>query len=155
MLLRCNYPGDKALRELSSPGKSGALFFISHDDSYFIKTMRKHEVKLLLDFLPRYHYHTSLNPHTLLTKFYGLYRIVPKGGKKVRFVVMGNILSAHLNIHRRYGTSCWVGIGGGVGGGGGGVRGRVLATMGQYATLTEHRIKNAVRRRRFMVLLCN
>ena len=63
--------------------------------------MRKHEVKLLLDFLRRYYYHVTLNPHTLLTKFYGLYRITPKGGKKVRFVVMGNILSADLHIHRR------------------------------------------------------
>lgn len=33
--------GDKALRELPSPGKSGSVFFISHDERFFIKTMRK------------------------------------------------------------------------------------------------------------------
>ena len=34
-------PGDQALRELPSPGKSGSVFFLSHDDKYVIKTMRR------------------------------------------------------------------------------------------------------------------
>jgi len=29
------------LRELPSPGKSGSVFFLSHDDRFIIKTMRK------------------------------------------------------------------------------------------------------------------
>ena len=33
--------GDQALRELPSPGKSGSVFFLSHDDRFIIKTMRK------------------------------------------------------------------------------------------------------------------
>ena len=37
--------GDQALRELPSPGKSGSVFFLSHDDRFIIKTMRKEEVK--------------------------------------------------------------------------------------------------------------
>ena len=35
------HAGDQALRELPSPGKSGSVFFVSHDDKYMIKTMRK------------------------------------------------------------------------------------------------------------------
>lgn len=35
------HAGDQALRELASPGKSGSVFFVSHDDKYMIKTMRK------------------------------------------------------------------------------------------------------------------
>ena len=35
------HAGDLALRELPSPGKSGSMFFLSHDDRYMIKTMRK------------------------------------------------------------------------------------------------------------------
>ena len=35
------HPGDQALRELPSPGKSGSVFFLSHDDKYVIKTMRR------------------------------------------------------------------------------------------------------------------
>jgi 1-phosphatidylinositol-4-phosphate 5-kinase len=67
--------GEQALRELSSPGKSGALFYISHDDRYLIKTMRRNEMRTFLAMLPQYYQHVQSNPHTLLTKFYGLYRI--------------------------------------------------------------------------------
>ena len=35
------HSGDQALRELPSPGKSGSVFFLSHDDRFIIKTMRK------------------------------------------------------------------------------------------------------------------
>lgn len=38
--------GNDALRELSSPGKSGSFFYLTHDDRYMIKTMRKAEVKV-------------------------------------------------------------------------------------------------------------
>ncbi|KAH9734887.1 phosphatidylinositol 4-phosphate 5-kinase 9 [Citrus sinensis] len=37
--------GNDALRELSSPGKSGSIFFLSQDDRFMIKTLRKSEVK--------------------------------------------------------------------------------------------------------------
>ncbi|RVW22229.1 Phosphatidylinositol 4-phosphate 5-kinase 9 [Vitis vinifera] len=37
--------GNDALRELSSPGKSGSVFFLSQDDHFMIKTLRKSEVK--------------------------------------------------------------------------------------------------------------
>lgn len=37
----CCTSGDQALRELPSPGKSGSVFFLSHDDRFIIKTMRK------------------------------------------------------------------------------------------------------------------
>jgi Phosphatidylinositol-4-phosphate 5-Kinase len=38
--------GDDALRELSSPGKSGSFFNLSSDDKYMIKTVKKVEVKV-------------------------------------------------------------------------------------------------------------
>ena len=38
--------GNDALRELSSPGKSGSVFFLSQDDRFMIKTLRKSEVKV-------------------------------------------------------------------------------------------------------------
>jgi 1-phosphatidylinositol-4-phosphate 5-kinase len=40
--------GDDALRELSSPGKSGSFFYLTNDDKYMIKTMKKSEVKVCL-----------------------------------------------------------------------------------------------------------
>ena len=39
--LSCSPAGDQALRELPSPGKSGSVFFLSADDKFIIKTMRK------------------------------------------------------------------------------------------------------------------
>ncbi|GJR64673.1 phosphatidylinositol 4-phosphate 5-kinase 4-like protein [Tanacetum coccineum] len=38
--------GNDALRELSSPGKSGSFFYLTHDDRYMIKTIKKAEVKV-------------------------------------------------------------------------------------------------------------
>lgn len=40
--------GDDGLIELSSPGKSGSLFYRSHDDRFVIKTLRKSELKVWL-----------------------------------------------------------------------------------------------------------
>lgn len=38
--------GDDALRELSSPGKSGSVFYLTQDDRFMIKTVKKSEVKV-------------------------------------------------------------------------------------------------------------
>ncbi|MCO5582253.1 hypothetical protein L7F22_036145 [Adiantum nelumboides] len=94
--------GNSGLRELSSPGKSGSVFYVSHDDRFMIKTMRKAEVKVLLGMLPNYYDHVQKYENTLITKFFGLHRIKPAGGQKVRFVVMGNMFCTELRIHRRF-----------------------------------------------------
>ncbi|XP_044498325.1 phosphatidylinositol 4-phosphate 5-kinase 9-like [Mangifera indica] len=94
--------GNDALRELSSPGKSGSVFFLSQDDRFMIKTLRKSEVKVLLRMLPTYHHHVRSYENTLITKFFGLHRIKPSSGQKFRFVVMGNMFCTELRIHRRF-----------------------------------------------------
>lgn len=38
--------GADGLRERSSPGKSGSIFYLSHDDRFFIKTLKKTELKV-------------------------------------------------------------------------------------------------------------
>ncbi|KAJ8754158.1 hypothetical protein K2173_002057 [Erythroxylum novogranatense] len=94
--------GNDALRELSSPGKSGSIFFLSQDDRFMIKTLRKTEVQVLLKMLPDYHHHVRSYENTLITKFFGLHRIKPSSGQKFRFVVMGNMFCTELRIHRRF-----------------------------------------------------
>lgn len=94
--------GNDALRELSSPGKSGSIFFLSHDDRFLIKTLRRPELKVLLKMLPNYYNHVCKYENTLVTKFFGLHRIKLAGGHKVRFVVMGNVFCTELRIHRRF-----------------------------------------------------
>ena len=49
-----------------------------------IKTMRKEEIKLLLAMLPRYLAHVSAHPSTLLLRFFGVHRVKPSHGLKVR-----------------------------------------------------------------------
>ncbi|KAG0460526.1 hypothetical protein HPP92_020823 [Vanilla planifolia] len=94
--------GNSALRELSSPGKSGSVFFLSQDDRFMIKTLRKTEVQVLLRMLPNYHHHVRTYENTLITKFFGLHRVKPSSGQKFRFVVMGNMFCTELRIHRRF-----------------------------------------------------
>ncbi|KAJ0963584.1 hypothetical protein J5N97_028706 [Dioscorea zingiberensis] len=94
--------GNNALRELSSPGKSGSVFFLSQDDRFMIKTLRKHEVQVLLQMLQDYHHHVRTYENTLVTKFFGLHRVKPSSGQKFRFVVMGNMFCTELRIHKRF-----------------------------------------------------
>ena len=42
--------GDCGLRDLSSAGKSGSIFFLSQDDKFVIKTLTKYELKVCSDF---------------------------------------------------------------------------------------------------------
>lgn len=46
----CNEP----LQELSNPGASGSLFYLTPDDNFIIKTVQKKEAKFLLKLLPGY-----------------------------------------------------------------------------------------------------
>ncbi|XP_022863788.1 phosphatidylinositol 4-phosphate 5-kinase 8-like isoform X1 [Olea europaea var. sylvestris] len=93
---------DDGLKELSSPGKSGSLFYLSNDDKFVIKTLKKFELKALIKMLPHYYKHVQEHENTLITKFFGVHRIALKHGKKVRFVVMGNMFCTELRIHHRY-----------------------------------------------------
>ncbi|XP_074284703.1 phosphatidylinositol 4-phosphate 5-kinase 6-like [Silene latifolia] len=96
--------GNDALRELSSPGKSGSFFYLTHDDKYMIKTMKKSEVKVLLRMLRAYYKHVQNFDDTLVTRFYGLHCVKLTGAtqKKVRFVIMGNLFCTEHAIHRRF-----------------------------------------------------
>ncbi|KAJ6818588.1 putative phosphatidylinositol 4-phosphate 5-kinase 6 [Iris pallida] len=96
--------GNDALRELSSPGKSGSFFYLTNDDRYMIKTVKKAEVKVLLRMLPAYYNHVRTFENTLVTKFFGLHcvKLTGTAQKKVRFVIMGNLFCSEYHIHRRF-----------------------------------------------------
>ncbi|KAK4429695.1 Phosphatidylinositol 4-phosphate 5-kinase [Sesamum alatum] len=94
--------GNDALRELSSPGKSGSCFYLTQDDRFMIKTVKKSEVKVLLKMLPSYHRHVCRYENSLVTKFYGVHCVKPVGGVKTRFIVMGNLFCSEYRIHRRF-----------------------------------------------------
>lgn len=94
--------GNDALRELSSPGKSGSLFYMTQDDRFMIKTVKKSEVKVLLRMLQSYYQHVCRYENSLVTKFFGVHCVKPVGGQKTRFIVMGNLFCSEYRIHRRF-----------------------------------------------------
>ncbi|XP_059631871.1 phosphatidylinositol 4-phosphate 5-kinase 1-like [Cornus florida] len=94
--------GNDALRELSSPGKSGSFFYLTQDDRFMIKTVKKSEVKVLIKMLPNYYQHVCRYENSLVTKFFGVHCVKPVGGLKTRFIVMGNLFCSEYRIHRRF-----------------------------------------------------
>ncbi|GAA5898810.1 hypothetical protein JCM8208_005402 [Rhodotorula glutinis] len=90
------------LSELGSPGKSGSFFYFSRDYRFIIKTIRHSEHKFLRSILKEYHEHVKRNPHTLLSRFYGLHRVKLPHGRKIHFVIMNNLFPPHRDIHETY-----------------------------------------------------
>ncbi|XP_034030695.1 phosphatidylinositol 4-phosphate 5-kinase type-1 alpha-like [Thalassophryne amazonica] len=93
----CNEP----LIELSNPGASGSVFYVSSDDEFIIKTVQHKEAEFLQKLLPGYFMNINQNKRTLLPKFYGLY-CVQAGGKNIRIVVMNNLLPRIIPMHLKY-----------------------------------------------------
>jgi 1-phosphatidylinositol-4-phosphate 5-kinase len=90
------------LSELGSPGKSGSFFYFSRDYRFIIKTIRHSEHKFLLSILKQYYEHVKENPHTLISRFYGLHRVKLPRGRKIHFVIMNNLFPPHKDIHETY-----------------------------------------------------
>ncbi|KTG37071.1 hypothetical protein cypCar_00007870 [Cyprinus carpio] len=93
----CNEP----LIELSNPGASGSLFYVSSDDEFIIKTVQHKEAEFLQTLLPGYFMNLNQNMRTLLPKFYGLY-CVQAEGKNIRIVVMNNLLPCAVPMHLKF-----------------------------------------------------
>ncbi|XP_068196380.1 phosphatidylinositol 4-phosphate 5-kinase type-1 alpha-like isoform X2 [Antennarius striatus] len=93
----CNEP----LIELTNPGASGSIFYVTRDDEFIIKTVQHKEAEFLQKLLPGYYMNLNQNPRTLLPKFFGLY-CVQCGGKNIRVVVMNNILPRSVSMHLKF-----------------------------------------------------
>ncbi|QCD84901.1 phosphatidylinositol 4-phosphate 5-kinase 1-like [Vigna unguiculata] len=94
--------GSDSLREMSSPGKSGSIFYLTQDDRFIIKTVKKSEVKVLIRMLPSYYQHVCQYKNSLVTAFLGVHCVKPVGGQKTRFIVMGNVFCSEYRIHKRF-----------------------------------------------------
>jgi len=87
--------------ELSNPGASGSVFYLTLDDEFIIKTVQHKEAEFLQKLLPGYYMNLNQNPRTLLPKFYGLFCYIC-GGKNVRVCVMNNLLPSSIKMHQKY-----------------------------------------------------
>eukprot|EP01134_Creolimax_fragrantissima_P000146 CFRG0146T1 len=98
LLSLCTLP----LKELSNPGASGSLFYLSPDDNFIIKTVSNSESKFLRKMLPGYFLNLTQNTKTLLPKFFGLYCYRTALGKNIRFVIMNNVLPTNLTLNEKF-----------------------------------------------------
>lgn len=97
MMSMCSAP----LRELSNPGASGSIFYLTDDDEFIIKTVQHKEGEFLQKLLPGYYMNLNQNPRTLLPKFFGLY-CFQCNAKNVRLVAMNNLLPSDVKMHLKY-----------------------------------------------------
>uniref|UniRef100_A0A182QSR9 PIPK domain-containing protein n=1 Tax=Anopheles farauti TaxID=69004 RepID=A0A182QSR9_9DIPT len=97
MMSMCSAP----LRELSNPGASGSIFYLTDDDEFIIKTVQHKEGEFLQKLLPGYYMNLNQNPRTLLPKFFGLY-CYQCNSKNVRLVAMNNLLPSYVKMHLKY-----------------------------------------------------
>ncbi|XP_075988268.1 phosphatidylinositol 4-phosphate 5-kinase 59B isoform X9 [Anticarsia gemmatalis] len=97
LMSMCSAP----LRELSNPGASGSIFYLTMDDEFIIKTVQHKEGEFLQKLLPGYYLNLDQNPRTLLPKFFGLY-CYQCNSKNVRLVAMNNLLPSSVKLHQKY-----------------------------------------------------
>lgn len=112
--------GDESFISFQSNSKGaarvGGAFFFTRDGAYMIKTIKKEEVKTVLDMLPNYHKHIEKNgKKSLLTRFSGIFTVTIKEKKTKTFfseekehpetfVIMNSVFPAEasLFISERY-----------------------------------------------------
>ncbi|XP_034243352.1 phosphatidylinositol 4-phosphate 5-kinase type-1 alpha-like isoform X7 [Thrips palmi] len=97
LISMCSAP----LRELSNPGASGSIFYLTEDDEFIIKTVQHKEGEFLQKLLPGYYMNLNQNPRTLLPKFFGLY-CYQCNAKNVRLIAMNNLLPSGVKLHEKY-----------------------------------------------------
>lgn len=89
------------LKELSNPGASGSVFYVSADDKFIVKTVQHKEADFLCKLLPGYYMNLQQNPRTMLPKFFGLF-CYQSLGKNIRLIVMNNLLPQSINMHHKF-----------------------------------------------------
>ncbi|XP_059087907.1 uncharacterized protein LOC131884205 isoform X3 [Tigriopus californicus] len=97
MVSLCTEP----LRELSNPGASGSIFYLTNDDEFILKTVQHKEAEFLQKLLPGYYMNLNQNPHTLLPKFFGMY-CYQCNQKNIRLTVMNNLLPTNVKMHLKF-----------------------------------------------------
>lgn len=93
---------ESRVRELPTPGKSGALFYITDDERFFMKTISHIEDRVLVAMLPSYYQHVCSNPRTFLTQYMAHFSVQTRRDRHIRMVVMASIFNDQIFIDRKY-----------------------------------------------------
>ncbi|OQR86822.1 phosphatidylinositol-4-phosphate-5-kinase (Pi-PIPK-D2) [Achlya hypogyna] len=93
---------EEATKPSISEGASGAFLFFSKDMRFIVKSMVKAEARFLIKIAPEYVEYLKTEESSVLTRFYGCFRITLYGND-FYFVVMENLFAASgQEIHHRY-----------------------------------------------------
>jgi len=92
----------ESMVEIQELVKVGCFSFFSKDRRYIVKTITKGELKFMRKILKNYHQHMKKNPHSLISRFYGLYKITMPNQKPLRLIVMNNLFDTILKIHQKF-----------------------------------------------------
>lgn len=88
---------------MMSGEKKHDSLYVTHDGALVIKTLLRDEVESFFTFLVQYHcYVVERHGITLLPHYLGLYRISIGGDKDTYLIIMRNVRSATLKMHRVY-----------------------------------------------------
>ena len=96
-----------SMTSLTSQGKSGSFFYYTADGKYMLKTIQYREYRFLRTILQDYFYYIKNNPETMITKFFGLHKLIEKDDSgeiinKSYFVIMANVFNTKDKIVERY-----------------------------------------------------
>ena len=96
-----------SLSELCSSGKSGSFFYYTADGKYMLKTISKTEFRFFKRILKNYYQHILKNDSTLITRIYGLHKMIffrkkRKSERRLYFCIMNNVFHTSKEIHKRY-----------------------------------------------------
>ncbi|XP_033828109.1 phosphatidylinositol 4-phosphate 5-kinase-like protein 1 [Periophthalmus magnuspinnatus] len=93
---------DQCYVQFISNSKSKADFFVTHDKRFFLKTQSRREVQFLLNKLKAYVQHLEKNPHSIMVRFMGVYKIIIPNEMKKYFIVMQSVFFPDERIDIRY-----------------------------------------------------
>ena len=65
-----------SMTSLTSQGKSGSFFYYTADGKYMLKTIQYREYRYLRSILEDYYHYIKKNKDTLITKFFGLHKLI-------------------------------------------------------------------------------
>ena len=107
---------------LTPTAQSGAVFYLTDDGRFLIKTVSRKESKFLREILPNYYNHVMSSDNTLLPRFYGLIRITTASHRRIRLAIFNNLLPLEVPIQEKFDLKG--------------------STLGRYATEAERRDPN-------------
>ncbi|XP_060881147.1 phosphatidylinositol 4-phosphate 5-kinase type-1 beta-like [Metopolophium dirhodum] len=93
----CNSP----LRELSNPGASKSIFYLTPDDKFIMKSVQQTEDQCLVHLLSKYTTYLTDNRESLLPKFSGFYGFQCNSISN-KIVTMNNLLPSGIKMHQKF-----------------------------------------------------